>query len=595
MVEERVQRRLAAILAADVVGFSRLMEKDEAGTLAALKHCRAELIDPAIAAHNGRIVKLMGDGTLVEFASVVDAVQCAAAIQQGTAERNSGVPQDRRLEFRIGVNLGDVILDGGDIYGDGVNVAARLESLAEPGGICISGAVHDAIKNRLTVRFEFLGEQAVKNIATPLRAYRAAKQPESPVACSRPPDATAPTAPARHSKPSLAVKPFENISGDPEQDALADGLTNGLMVPLAKISGLMLIEDNSPSLSKSKQMTVAELGNRFQVQYVLKGGVRKYGEKVRVNAELVAVSRGHVLWAEQFDRNLRDPGDLFVIEDEITEEIVTALDVKLLTGEVARITRNALKNAAARECVYRGEELLWSATTRVEIREAQRLFEEVMRLEPTSPIGYAEASLAHWSEVLAELSDRPSEALERATELARQAIGLDDTTGYGFLVLAHVHLNKRNYDEAMANADRAVLTRPSCPASYALKAGALTYLGRSAEAVEVAEFAVRLTPVQPPIYPAILASAYYGCARHEEAIAAARAAIDLNEQDIDPHLILTASNVALGRSEEARSAAQKVRLLKPDFDLTAFAASQPYKDPNVLDELLTRLRSAGLA
>jgi adenylate cyclase len=594
MVEDSVQRRLAAILAADVVGYSRLMGADEAGTLAALKEHRAAVIDPAIAAHNGRTVKLMGDGTLVEFASVVDAVQCAVALQREMAGRNAEVPQHRRIEFRIGINLGDVILDGDDIYGDGVNIAARLETLAEPRGICISGTVHDAVGNKLAIQFEFMGEQEVKNIEKPVRAFRMVEPQGSRGAVPHKPDTREPSAPKRQDKPSLTIKPFDNLSGDPEQDHFADGLTNGIIVALTRVPGLALIGDESPSMVKSKQMTVQELGRRFDVRYVLKGGVHKFGDRIRVNAELMEASTGQYLWAENLDRDLRDLGDLFAIQDEITEEIVTAMDVKLLSGEAARMVRRTFRNPAALECYYRGEQLLFSSTTKLELRETQHLFEETIRLEPTSSVGYAAAALTYWVEAFFGLSDTPARSLERAVELAREAISLEDVTGYPHLVLAQVYLSKREYDQAIVEADRAVLARPSCPSAYSLKAGVLNYLGRPAEAIEFAEYAVRLTPVHPPMYPAILASAYYGSERHEEATAAAKAAIELDEGNVDPYLILAASDVALGHTEEARWAVRKVIKLQPEFSLAEFAESQPYKEQKHLDRLMARLRSAGL-
>jgi adenylate cyclase len=587
MAEERVKRRLAAILASDVVGYSRLMGDDEAGTLAALKERHAQVIDPGIAANDGRIVKLMGDGTLAEFASVVDAVQCAIEIQRFMAERNAGAPQNRRIELRIGINLGDVILDGDDIYGDGVNVAARLEALAEPGGICISGAVRDAIGNKLSVDFEDMGEQKVKNIEKPVRAYRK-------VETRREVTARVHTTPQPRSKPSIAVKPFVNLSGDPEQDQFADGLSNGILAALNRIPNLTLIQDESPSLSRSKEMSVQELTRKFDVRYVLKGSLRKLGNRLRVNADLMEVSTGRIAWAEQFDRELGDIAALFDIQDEITEEIVTALDVKLLGGDAIRLVRKAFRDSAALRSYFNGESLLWEAKNKLELREAQRLLEESIHLEPTCSAGYAAAAVAYWVEALSDDSDRTEEALRLAVERAQEAIRLDDVTGYPHLVLAQVHLSKRDYDAASAEADRAVSARPNCPASFTLKASVLNYLGRPSDAVEHAEYALRLTPVHPPMYPAILASAFYGSGRYEEAVAAAKTAIELDEAHIDPFLMLAASNAALGRGEEARLAADRVRTLKPAFTLDDFAASQPYREPDHLNRLLGQLRSAGL-
>ncbi len=306
------------------------------------------------------------------------------------------------------------------------------------------------------------------------------------------------------------------------------------------------------------------------------------------------VPTGQYLWAEHFDRDFGDLAVLFDVQDEITQEIITALDVKLLGGEAARIVRSALRNPAALDSYFNGELLLWNSTTSLELREAQRLFEETIRLEPTSSVGYAAAALAYWVEALSVQGDMASRSLDRAIERAQEAISLGDVTGYPHLVLAQVHLSRREYDEADAEADRAVSARPSCPSAYSLKASVLNYLGRSSEAIEHAQFALRLTPVHPPQYPAILASAFYGSERHEEAVAAAKTAIELDQRNVDPYLVLAASSVVLGDSEEARRAARIVLKLQPDFSLAAFAESQPYKDQKHLDRLMDQLKVAGL-
>jgi TolB-like protein len=570
------------------------MGEDEAGTLAALKEHRAALIDPTIAGYNGRIVKLMGDGTLAEFASVVDAVQCAVEIQREMAGRTAEAAQDRRIELRIGINLGDVIPDGGDIYGDGVNVAARLETLAEPGGICISGTVHDAIGKKLGAGFEFLGEQTVKNIEKPVRAYRLVERHRSPGAPPREPGTSVPSAPLPPGTPSLAVKPFQNLSADPDQDQFADALTNGIIVALTRMPDLALIGDESPSLHRSKEMTVEELGRKFDVRYVLKGGLRKLGDKIRVNVELMEVSTGRHIWAENLDRDLRNLGDLFAVQDEITAEIVTAMHVKLLGGYAVRLVRSAFHNPTALQSYYNGEVLMWNSKNQFELREAQHLLEEAIRLEPTSSPGYATAAVAYWIEALSEQGDTPSPALDRAIELAHEAIRLNDVTGYPHLILAQVHLSRREFGEARMESDLAVSARPSCPAAYSLKASVLIYLGHPSEAIEPAQYALRLTPVHPPMHSAILATAFYGSERFEEAVAAAKTAIELDECRVDPYLILAASSAVLDYSEEARWAAQKVLKLKPEFNLAQYAESQPYKEQRDLDGLIDQLRSVGL-
>ncbi|MBY6068493.1 hypothetical protein KUW17_17235 [Leisingera aquaemixtae] len=590
MAEQYDHRRLAAIILADVVGYSRLMEQDEAATLSALKDLRSSLIDPLLAAHRGRIVKLMGDGTLAEFASVLDAVRCAVELQREMIVRNTDMTDDRRLELRIGVNLGDVIPDGDDIYGEGVNVAARLEAMAEPGGIFVSGAVHDAIGGELAPAFEFVGEQFVKNIAKPVRTYRFIGGP-NPI-----PKRPLPLAGDRSGlEPSLAVKPFENLSGDPEQDVFANALSNGILAALARVPGLIIVQDETPFLTLSSSMGDQELARRFDVQFLLKGDLRKLGTRVRVNTVLMEVSTGRYLSAEKFDRNLADYDDLFALQDEITEQILEFLGVKLFGGEAVRIVRKMFKNSEALETYFQGEYLIFNAKSGLDLQRAQHLLEEAIRLEPTCSASYAAGSLAYWAAVFSAPEESVAQVLERAEWLALEAIRLGDATGYPHMVLAHLHLSRREFRDASEKADLAVSARPSCPASYALKAGVLNFLGRSGEAIEHAEFALRLVPHQSvPIYPAILASAFYGADRHDEAIKAAKSAIEIDGNLVEPYLVLVESSIALGRNEEAYQAACTVKKIQPDFTLEKFAASQPYKDPENLEQLLDRLRRAGL-
>ena len=594
MAEVSPERRLTAILVADVVGYSRLMEVDEAGTLQAVKQHRGDIIEPAIATNRGRLVKLMGDGILAEFPSVVDAVNCATEIQIQSAARNAEVAPDRRIELRIGINLGDVIVDSEDIYGEGVNVAARLEGLAEPGGICLSGTVHDAIGNKLSLRCEFIGEQQVKNLAKPLRVYRVlGRQGGSNLA----PQATVPRSTTTFrpaSEPTLAVKPFELLGGDPEGKDLAHSLTNGILTALTRMPGLTLVQDESPSLQLTKRMSAEDLGQRFAVRFLLKGHVGKAGPRIRVTAGLLEVSTGRFLWADKFDRELGDFGDFFAIQDEITEEIATALDIKLVSGEMARVTRKVLNNPAAHRSLYNGEQLLWNATNKLELREAQRLLEEIIDLEPEVSIGYAEGALAHWAAALFGMSDDPAQSMKKAVDLAQKAIELDDVTGYPHMIMAHAHLQNRRFDEARAEADHAVSDRPSCPASFAIKAGVLNYLGEADDAISHAHHAARLSPVYPLFFPAVLASSYHGAERYEEATTAARDAIQLDPNRHEPYVILAACAVALGHLEEAREAARKVSSLKPEFSLADYAVLQPYKDPKDLERLLDQLRTAGL-
>ena len=593
MTAESHERRLAAILMADLVGYSQLMEADEAGTLRAVKQHRAKVIEPAIARNRGRLVKLMGDGVLVEFASALEAVTCAQEIQRQTDTDNTEATAPP-LELRIGINLGDVIVDGEDIYGEGVNVAARLEGLAEPGGICLSGSVHDALGNKLSLATEFLGEQSVKNLEKPVRCYRVAGCREGAASAPLAPLPRASGAPRPPGQSSLAVKPFTPLGNAPEGQDFADNLTNGILVALNRLPGLTLVQDESPGFQHAKAMSSEGLGQRFAVRHLLTGQVSKMGSRIRVNAELLELSSGRYLWADKLDRELRDFGDFFAIQDEIIEEIVTALDIKLISGEMARITRRVLNNPQAHEKLYLGEHLLWNAANKLEFNEAQRLLEEVIALEPKVSIGYAEAALAHWVAAIFDLSDDPAASLEKAVALAHRAIELGDVTGYPRIILAQVHLRRREFDAARAEAEQAVSDRPSCPASFSIKAAVLNYLGETGDAITHAQHAVRLSPVYPVFFPAILASSLHGAERYTEAIAAAKEAIALDPSKAEPHVMHAACAEALGRHDEAQAAVRSLLSAKPGFTLAGFAASQPYRDPKHLDRLLEQLRAAGL-
>jgi class 3 adenylate cyclase len=583
-------RKLAAILYADVARYSQLTGADEDATHRTLSHY-LDLIDTRVAEHRGHVVHYAGDAVLARFNAVVDALSCALAVQRELRELKEELEESRRVRFRIGVNSGDVIEDRGDIYGDGVNVAARLEALAEPGRVCISDAVRVAVGNRLPAEYLFIGEQRVKNIAEPVRAYRVAEpgSRSNPLTeLSRTEVAPALAAPG---KPSLVIKPFENLSADAGQDYFAEGLTKDINIALVKIPGLFLAMDETPEPQPSRRMSITELGREFGVRYVLTGGVRRHGERVRVNAELTETCSGRCLWADRFDRELHD---LFSIQDEIAEEIVTAMDVKLMQGEDARFMRRALINPAALDASYRGWYALYHGHSRQDIREAQHLFEEVIQLEPESPLGYSSAALAYWAEAGFGRVVSNSPSMDRSAELAARALELGDTTGYAHLVLAMVHLGNHEYEAAMVQATEGVAARPSCNGAYAIKSSVLNYLGRPREAIEFAQYAVRLTPVYPAEFPAILAAAYHDSNRHAEAIAAARASLQLKEEDVDPLLVLAASSVALGNHDEAREAVAKVRRIDPTFDLDDFAATQPYRNPADLERLIERLREAGL-
>jgi adenylate cyclase len=368
---ERNVRRLCAILAADVAGYSRLMGDDEEGTLTALTVHRRELIDPAVAEHAGRIVKTTGDGLLVEFSSVVDAVSCAVEIQRGMAGRNHAAPHDRQLAFRIGVNLGDVIVQNDDLYGDGVNVAARLEALAEPGGICLSASAYEQVQGKIAaVRFEDLGEQRVKNIARPVRAYRVGFGSAGPVPSS---------VSALPGLPSIAVLPLDNMSADPEQEYFADGLAEDLITDLSKIAGLLVIARNSTFTYKGRPVSVAQVGRELGVRYVVEGSVRKVDNRVRITAQLIDVATGTHVWADRYDRDLTD---IFAVQDEVTREIVGALRLRLTPDERRRMTAHGTTNLETYDLFLRGRELAW-LHTREAGTQASGLLRRALELDPT--------------------------------------------------------------------------------------------------------------------------------------------------------------------------------------------------------------------
>jgi adenylate cyclase len=593
-MNDRLPRKLNAILYADVAGYSRLTGDDEDATHRVLS-VYLDLIAATIESHSGDVMHYAGDAVLARFSAVVDALSAAVAIQGELRTRNATLADTRKLEFRIGLNLGDVIEDRGDIYGDGVNVAARLEALAEPGGVCVSDAVRTAIGSKLPYHYAFIGEHSVKNIEEPVRAYRVTDNGVESVATVSTRAAKNGASPIPFGKPSITVKPFEELGADAEQDRLGDAFTNGIVVALTRVPGLVLVGDETPLLAASKRMSVQEIGDRFKVRYVLKGSVQKFGDRIRVAAEVIEISTGKYVWAKNLDREIRDFGDFFGVQDEVVEEIITALNVKLLYGEAARLVRRSLRDPVALERYYQGEDLLWRSSMKLEFQQVQQMFEEIVRLEPESPVGYASGALAYWVEAISGLSDDASQSLARATALAHEAVRLEDVTGYAHLVLAYVYLNRREYDEAMLEATNAVTYRPSCPAAYSIKASVLTYLDQANEAVQFARYAMRLTPVHPPMYPAVLASAYYGCNRFEEAAAAARDSVELESVDLSPSLYLAASYAAMGRTDEAQRTAGEVQQKDPDFTLARFAQTQPYRNSKTLDLLIRRLNSAGLS
>ncbi len=489
-MDRDVTRRLVAILSADVCGYSRLMANDEEGTLAALKSVRSEIIDPIIADHRGRVVKLMGDGALVEFASVVNAVECAVVIQRAIVEHNAEKADAAPICFRIGVNLGDVIIDGDDIYGDGVNVAARLEGLAEPGGICISGKVYEEVRNKLPATFEDLGEQEVKNIPRPVHVYRVVLDGTG-AGDREPAAATSAASPALPDKPSIAVLPFVNMSGDAEQEFFADGITEDIITELARFPSLFVIARNSSFTYKDKSVRVEEVGRELGVHYVVEGSIRKVGNRVRVTVQLIeAVTENHV-WAERYDRELTD---IFEIQDELTQAIVGALPSRLEAADIERVKRKPPQDLAAYDYVLRSK-VLHHRGTKEANAEALDVLNKAIDLDPEYAPAYAWKACTLRQAVLRGYADEPEVAGAQRVENAQKALALDQNDMECLKILCEINMEQRDLDRAEQYHNRAFAMNPNDPRMLAQRGELTTWMGRPAEAVEWLEKAMRLDPL----------------------------------------------------------------------------------------------------
>ena len=582
MAEGRTQRRLTAILAADVVGYSRLMEADEAGTLAALKARRKEVLEPLVAQHQGRVFKVTGDGVLVEFTSAVNAVQCAVDLQQGMAAANDGQPEECHIVLRVGVNLGDVMVEGSDLYGDGVNIAARLEAIAEPGGILVSGTVYEYIKNKLKVAFDDLGLQSLRNIAEPLRAYRVADIPA--VAVSRPKTGT--------EKPSIAILPFANMSGDPEQEYFSDGISEDLITELSKFRSLFVISRNSAFAFKGRSISVTEISRKLRVRYIVEGSVRRAANRLRITAQLIdAVDDAH-LWAERYDRQL---ADIFDVQDEVVHAIVTAIEPKLLSSERNRALRKPPENLDAWESYQRG---LWH-TFQYKPEDRERtlsFFHRAIELDPSFASAYAGLGFALYVYMILGVSSDRQEDIDRAFEASKTAVRLDERDPFGWVALARAHLLRAEHEAAIAASDTAISLNPNFALAHFGRAHALWHAGRPGEAVASHDEALGLSPLDPVIwaYLASKAIAMVLLGQFEEAIALSRRSQRQATSAIFSHFAEISALGHLGRSDEARDAIGRARQKKPDVSIGYVDQTLPITDPRCRRTLLDGLRKAGL-
>ena len=581
MVERRVARRLAAILAADVAGYSRLMGADEEGTLAQLKAHRGELLDPTIAEHRGRMVKTTGDGVLVEFASVVDAVRCALDIQHGMTERNATVPLDKRIEFRIGINVGDIIIDDDDIHGDGVNVAARLEAISEPGGVCVSGVVHDQVQDKLDVTFDDGGEHQLKNIARPVRVFRMPNDKATQIAS---PALTLPD------KPSIAVLPFTNMSGDPDQEYFSDGITEDIITDLSKIAGLLVIARNSSFAHKGKSFDTCTVARELGVRSVLEGSIRRVGNRVRITAQLINAANGAHLWAERYDRDLTD---IFAVQDEVTRQIVDALKVKLTSVEEARIADIPTKNLEAHDLFLRGRELILGRKwTREIFDQLVALMTRAIELDPNYAEAYAGLGFAHNQDFHNRFTGTP-DALDVAEHFATIGVGKGPTVPFSHWVLAAVVLWKKKFDVVKRETEIALALNPNYALAWNTRGNAETYSGHPLAAIPYFERAMRLDPAFTQQYTHFLASAYLVAGQYKPAAASFRERIRLApETDLSRGLLISALG-HLGQIDEARRVWSELKQINPRYSFVGHLSRLPLS-PADAERIKEGIAKAGL-
>jgi adenylate cyclase len=578
-----MERRLAAIFTADVAGYSRLVGADEEGTIDRLSAHRRELIEPKIAEHQGRLVKTTGDGVLAEFASPVKAVRCAIDVQHGMAARNADIPEGSRIEFRIGINLGDVVVDDDDIYGDGVNIAARLENIAEPGSVFISRAVRDFVTDTAELVLEDLGERELKNIAKPVQVFRIAA-PAQAVAASQAP------APAVPQKPSIAVLPFTNMSGDAEQEYFSDGMTEDLITDLSKISALFVIARNSSFAYKGRLVKVQDIGRDLGVRFVLEGSIRKSGNRVRITAQLIDAESGGHLWAERFDRDLTD---IFATQDEVVEKIVRALAVTLTQGEEKRLGRRGTANVAAYEAVLRARELLGGAT-RETVAQARAMYQRAIELDASYAVPHAGLAATAVSNYVSDWADDPGAELDQAERWARRALKLDESEPFAHMALGHVLLWRRDHDGALAEFRSMIALDPNFAQGHSATGLALMYAGRAAEALEAFALSKRLDPHYPSIVLHYLAQANFSLGNYGTAAKQLLERIARTPGTDSSRMMLAACYGHLGRVEEARAAWAELLKVNPDFSLEQRERVLPYKDPRDFARIADALAKAGL-
>ena len=630
MTEERAKRKLSGILSADAVGYSRLMQEDEASTIVTLAES-IELMANLIQQYRGRVVDAPGDNLLAEFGSVVDAIECAVKVQQELKTKNAQLPDNRKMPFRIGVNLGDVVEEADRIYGDGVNIAARLEGLAEPGGICISRTAYDHVKNKLELGYEYLGEHSVKNIAEPVRVYRVLMEPEAAgkvigekrflgrisrkaaisaiiillivaggvigwniyLQQSKKVEAASldKMAYPLPDNPSIAVLPFNNLSGNPEQEYFSDGITEDIITALSKVPNLFVIARNSTFTYKDKPVKVQKVAEDLGIRYVLEGSIQVAGRNVRITVQLIDALKGYHIWSERYDRELKD---ILALQDEITLKVLKALDVKLIRGEPGKLFQKGVDNLELYNKALKARDYLYQ-WNREGIIESRKLTEEVIRMAPEYASAYQGLAGINMMEVFLGMSQSPRESLMKAIELCKKAISLDESLPGAHGLLGFLYVQIRQYDKGIAECEKALELAPNSADAHSFIAQGLNYAGRPDEAIAHNDMAFRLNPTGAPTYYYGAASiSYFLTGRYEDSIKVCKEALKRWPNNALAHARLAMAYMALGREEEARNAAQELLRIDPMFSAQKFAQTQPAKDPTTAAQALELMNKAGL-
>jgi adenylate cyclase len=625
MTDERANRKMSAILSADVKGYSRLMSVDEEGTVKALNECRV-IIARCVNDHRGRVVDSPGDNVLAEFVSTVEAVKCAVKIQEDLKVRNADLPQSSRMEFRIGVNLGDVIEEEDRIYGDGVNIAARLEGLAEAGGICISGTAFDQVKGKLSLGYQFVGKQTVKNIPDPVRAYQVLMAPEdsgkvigedkhrkwrwvqtaavmlvliagaffiSNIYFGPPPIESASVdkmAFPLPDKPSIVVLPFDNMSGNPEEDYFSDGLTEQIITTLSRYPRLFVITRQSAFHYKGEPVKIQKVAEELGVRYVLKGGVQKSDDNVRITAQLIDALSGSYIWSERYDRQLED---IFDLQDEITANVLNGMVAELAEGEQARRWTQRVTNLNALESHYRAQGF-FCRHTKEDYDKARPLFEEAIELEPNFVWPYVYLGYSHLSSAARGWSESRDKSLQTAFELSQKALAIDESHDGAHSLLAGYYNVSRQYDKAIIEAERAMALNPNAADAPMIMGSILGNLGRWEESALYAEKSIRLNPFPGAYVYFILGRAYFMTGQYDESIAICKKALKVSPNFLAAHLYLAASYSSLDRNVDAIAAAKEVIRINPKFTIESYAKRLLYKNKADIDREVNALRKAGL-